>query len=66
MILVDLDAPASVDDGALTVALTRWAQETRFTAVTEVPGVRAGDARGVVIPASLDDVSRALAALVRP
>lgn len=65
LILVDLDVPADVDDDALRVALARWAQETRFTAVCDVDGVRAGDARGVVIRASLEVVSQALAASVR-
>lgn len=63
MILVDLDVPAGCDDAALRDALTRWSQEARFAVVTGVRGVVAGDARGVVVPSSLDDVVRALSAV---
>lgn len=65
MILVDLDVPAGCDDAALRDALTRWSQEARFAAVTGVRGVVAGDARGVIVPSSLDDVILALATVTQ-
>lgn len=56
MILVDLDAPASASSDDLREVLTRWAQQTRFASVLAVDGLRAGDARGLVIDASVDSV----------
>ena len=62
--LVDLEVPSAADPEALRVVLARWAQQTRFAAVLDVPGVRVGDARGVLVPEPMDALVRALTAVV--
>lgn len=47
--------PATVTSDALRDVLTRWAQETRYASVLAVDGLRAGDARGLVLDVSADD-----------
>jgi hypothetical protein len=61
--LVDLAVPADADAEALRVTLARWAQQTRYSTVLDVPGVRVGDARGVIVPESMDAIVRALTAV---
>lgn len=56
MILVDIDAPASASSDDLREVLTRWSQQTRFASVLAVDGLRAGDARGLVLDVPMDDV----------
>jgi len=56
MILVDLDAPATASSDDLREVLTRWAQQTRFASVLAVEGLRAGDARGLVLDVPMADV----------
>ena len=56
MILVDLDAPASASSDDLREVLTRWSQQTRFASVLTIEGLRAGDARGLVLDVPMDDV----------
>jgi len=53
---VDLDVPASASSDVLRDVLTRWAQQTRFSSALAVDGLRAGDARGLVIDASADSM----------
>lgn len=48
--------PASASSETLRDVLTRWAQQTRFSSVLAVDGLRAGDARGLVIDAPVDSV----------
>lgn len=49
-----MPATASSDD--LREVLTRWAQQTRFASVLAVEGLRAGDARGIVLDVPMSDV----------
>lgn len=56
MILVDIDAPASASSDDLREVLTRWSQQTRFASVLAVDGLRAGDARGLVLDVPMADV----------
>lgn len=63
--LVDLEVPADADAEVLRATLARWAQQTRYAAVLDVPGVRVGDARGVVVPETMDAVVGALTAVSR-
>lgn len=62
LILVDLDAPEGCDE-VLREVLARVAQQTRFAAVVDASGVIAGDARGVLVSASLDSIVSALSAV---
>jgi hypothetical protein len=50
--------PDAIPSDVLRDVLTRWAQETRFAAVLGVDGVRAGDARGLVLDTSSDELLR--------
>ena len=63
--LVDLEVPADADAEVLRATLARWAQQTRYSAVLDVPGVRVGDARGVVVPETMDAIVGALTAVSR-
>ena len=64
LILVDLDVSDGCDD-AIRDALARWAQEARFAVVSSAPGVSAGDARGVIVASSLDEVVSALSMVTK-
>lgn len=59
---MDLDAPEGCDE-VLREVLERVAQQTRFAAVVDASGVIAGDARGVLVSASLDSIVSALSAV---
>lgn len=61
--LVDLAVPSDADAEALRATLARWAQQTRYSTVLDVPGVRVGNARGVIVPESMDAIVRALTAV---
>ena len=58
LILVDLDVPGDASDADLRASMERLAQQARYAAFGA--GVLAGDARGVVVDATLADVVRAL------
>jgi hypothetical protein len=48
--------PDAIPSDALRDVLARWSQETRFASILAVDGLRAGDARGLVLDVSADNV----------
>lgn len=48
--------PDAIPSDVLRDVLARWSQETRFASILAVDGLRAGDARGLVLDVSSDNV----------
>lgn len=61
---MDLDVPESASADDLRATMTRWAQQTRFASVLAIDGLRAGDARGVIVDASMNDIIAILRSVI--
>lgn len=48
--------PDAIPSDVLRNVLARWSQQTRFASILAVDGLRAGDARGLVLDVSADNV----------
>jgi len=48
--------PDAIPSDVLRDVLARWSQQTRFASSLAVDGLRAGDARGLVLDVSSDNV----------
>ena len=48
--------PDAIPSDVLRDVLARWSQQTRFASILAVDGLRAGDARGLVLDVPSDNV----------